>query len=314
LIEAFNMDLSAHNMRILAVFRMLRLVRLLRLFKVFHFLPELFVLVRGIGIAFRAISLVFALLGLIIYCGAIVLRTFLDGTAFGNLRFQTVPQAMGTLLLDCAMSGTRGGPLIREAYAENMVFSGLIFVFSVLTNVTVMGVLAALLVQTIKKVAEVEEEEKNIMASLEKIESFWKHVASMDETQDGYITMEGFFELLRNEKTVKLLHNMGVDPENLIFLADFVFSENMNRLSREAFNRFVLDLRVSQKSTLKDEIVTRKFMNTRLTQLSQSVADQFDLTQLSQNVADQIDVAMQEKYTVSPAVSCRNANASSLSL
>merc|ERR1719362_2532841 len=86
LTEAFGIDLSTTNMRVLGVLRMLRLVRVLRLSKMFYFLPELFVIVRGICVAFRAISLVFALLGIFIYVFAIAFRVALEGTEVGELR------------------------------------------------------------------------------------------------------------------------------------------------------------------------------------------------------------------------------------
>merc|ERR1719195_2243556 len=105
----------------------------------------------------RAISLVFILLFFVIYIGAIVFRVLLEGTSFGDRHFETVMHAMGTLLLDCALSGTRGGPLMREAYSAHPIYSLLLFAFVLLTNVTMMGLLVGLLVQTIKKVAEVEE-------------------------------------------------------------------------------------------------------------------------------------------------------------
>merc|ERR1711933_278163 len=95
--------------------------------------------------------------------GAIGFRVLLENTPMGNERFETVTQAMGTLLLDCALSGTKGGPLIREAYQEHPIYSLFMFFFALLANVTMMGVVGGLLVQTIKKVAEVEEVEKNNM-------------------------------------------------------------------------------------------------------------------------------------------------------
>jgi len=256
------------------VLRMLRLVRILRLGKVFHYLPELFAIVRGIRIAFRAIALVFALIGIFIYMAAIALRVLLADTNVGNLRFKSVPQAMATLLLDCVMSGGRGGPLMREVYSEHMICSFFLFGFSLLANVTMMGVLGALLVQVTQKVVEKGEEERSIMYSLATMDDFWKHVASRDEANDGFLTMNGFFELLSDEKTVKLLHKMTVDPETLIFLSDVVFSEHNDRMTQVEFNRFVLDLRESQNCRRKDHLVTRKFVNTRLTQLFHDFAHQ----------------------------------------
>jgi len=266
LAAALGFEVAGNNIRVLTILRMMRLVRIMRLVKLFRFMPELLVIIRGIGIALRAISLVFALLGLIVYIGAITFRVLFEDTAIGKKRFDTVTQAMGTLLLDCALSGTKGGPLMREAYQTHPFYSFLIFCFALLANVTIMGVLGGLLVQTIKKVAEVEEEEKRIFNNLATMDVFWSHLEEMDENNDGYISRVEFLNHLSQPQTLKILKQLDVDPELLVFLSDFMFEENKGRLSQEAFNQWVLDLRGSQKSTLKDHYVTRKFMMTKLTQ------------------------------------------------
>jgi len=260
LVEAFDIQVSNNNIRMFAVLRMLRLVRVLRLIKLFRFLPELLVIVRGIGVAIRAISLVFMLLFVVIYIGAIVFRVLLEGTCFGNEHFETVMHAMGTLLLDCALSGTRGGPLMRKAYVEHPIYSVLLFVFVLLTNVTMMGLLVGLLVQTIKKVAEVEEDEKQSIRNLKSMNDFWKFVENMDSDSDGFITIDEFYNLLSRREALRLLKKMDVDPESLALLSEFVFTENQGKLSQADFNQWVLDMRGTQKGTIKDHIVTRKFM------------------------------------------------------
>jgi hypothetical protein len=265
LIKLFDIQLSSNNIRMFAVFRMLRLVRVLRLIKLFRFLPELLVIVRGIGVAMRAISLVFILLFFVIYIGAIVFRVLLEGTPFGDKHFETVTHAMGTLLLDCALSGTRGGPLMREAYGAHPIYSLLLFAFVLLTNVTMMGLLVGLLVQTIKKVAEVEEEEKKQLRNRSIIDEFWKHVVAMDSNHDGYITIDEFEKLMSDRKTVKMLKTMDVDPESLVLLSDFIFAENQGRMGQEDFNQWVLDMRGSTESTRMDHIMTRKFVAMKLT-------------------------------------------------
>jgi len=219
----------------------------------------------------RAISLVFALLGLIVYMGAIAFRVLLENTSIGDTRFESVTQGMGTLLLDCALSGTKGGPLIREAYQVHPIYSFFIFCFALLANVTVMGVLGGLLVQTIKKVAEVEEEEKRIISNLETMNDFWTHLVEMDRNNDGSIAHEEFLNLVSQPQTLKLLKKMDVDPENLISLSDFMFEENKGQMSQSAFNQWVLDLRGAQKGTLRDHYVTRQFMKAKLTNLTQIV-------------------------------------------
>jgi len=264
MIKAFDMQLSDNNIRMLAVLRMLRLVRVLRLIKLFRYMPELLVIVRGIGVAIRAISMVFALLFLVIYVGAIIFRVLLEGSPLGTEHFETVMHAMGTLLLDCALSGTRGGPLMREAYSQHPIHSILIFAFVLLTNVTMMGLLVGLLVQTIKKVAEVEEDEKKEIRNKKTMHDFWRLINDVDENSDGYITIDEFHKLLSQRESVRLLKKMDVDPEGLVLLSDFVFAEGDGRLSQVDFNQWVLDMRGTQRGTIKDHIVTRKFVATKL--------------------------------------------------
>jgi len=262
-IVASGLEVTDKNIRALGVLRMLRLVRILRLVKVFRFVPELFVIIRGIGIAVRAISLVFLLLGILVYVSAVAFRLLLEATSLGALRFQNVAQAMSTLLLDCALSGTKGGPLMREAYSEHPIYAVLFFCFAVL---------AGLLVQTIKKIAEVEEEEKRSVKNQNNMDDFWKHMLEMDEDNDGFITHDEFVHLLSDRKTVRLLKKMDVDPESLISLKDFMFKEHMGHLSQKDFNNWVLDMRKTQKGTLKDHYLTRKFMAEQLSQPSMPLA------------------------------------------
>jgi len=136
-----------------------------------------------------------------------------------------------------------------------------------------MGILGGLLVQTIKKVAEVEEEEKAIIRNLETMDDFWKHVVAMDEDNDGFITVNEFFHLLSQRKTVRLLKKMDVDPEALVFLSDFVFGQKNGKLTQQEFNRWVLELRGTQKATLKDHMVTRKVIGGQVNQVLQMAAN-----------------------------------------
>jgi len=252
------------NLRMVSVFRTLRLVRMLRLIKVFQHIPELMVIVRGLGIALRAILVVLALLGLIIYVSAIIFRVLLEDTTLGATQFPTVLTSMGTLLLDGVLAGHKGAPIIREAYDQHPISSMLFFFFVLLTNVTMMGVLAGLLVQTVKTVAEVEKEEKATSHMLNMMRQFWKLLIDSDEDHDGCISEAELHKLLRHRRATKLLHKMDVDPIVLIEVMDFLFTQRGGALSQAEFNRVVLDLRGSKKATFKDHVETRKFIHTQL--------------------------------------------------
>lgn len=254
------------NLRMVSVFRTLRLVRMLRLIKVFRRIPELMVIVRGLGIALRAILVVLCLLGLIIYVSAIIFRVLLEDTELGASQFPNVLTSMGTLLLDGVLAGTRGAPIIRQAYDQHPISSMLLFCFVLLTNVTMMGVLAGLLVQTVKTVAEVEKEEKAARHMLNMMEHFWSLLIASDENNDGCISEAELHELLMDRKATKLLKKMDVDVESLIDVTDFLFTQRGGTLTQAEFNRVVLDLRGSKKATFKDHVETRKFVHSQLKQ------------------------------------------------
>jgi len=259
-----DLNIGGGNLRMLSVFRTLRLVRILRLAKVLRHIPELMVIVRGIGISLRAMIVVLALLGLIIYVNAIVFKVLMEGTSIGAARFSDVMSAMGTLLLDGALAGHKGGPVIREAWGESPVYAVLLFLFMLLANVTMMGVLTGLLVQTVKTVAEVEKEEKHVKQMRSTMETFWEAMRMADEDGDGNIDEKELHTMLENARTTKILHKMDVDVESLINLSGFIFENHGGRLNKEIFTTVVMDLRGSKKATVKDHVETRKFFSSQL--------------------------------------------------
>jgi len=254
----------------MVAFRVLRLLRVLRLARVLQHLPELMVIVRGLGIAIRAIAVVLSLLGIIVYVGAIIFRGILEGTALGAMRFPNVPTAMGTLLLDCTLSGSRGTPLIREAYQEGIWYAAALLLFVLLANVTMMGVLAGLLVQTVKTVAEVEKEEKSIRELVNTMEKLWNHVLNVDADGNETINEAEFRSLMAIRQTARILHHMDVDVEGLVNLSSFFFDQKDGSLGRKDFLKMVLDLRGSKKATVKDHVETRKFLFAELTRVIHS--------------------------------------------
>jgi len=260
----FDLNIGGGNLRMLSVFRTLRLVRILRLAKVLRHVPELMVIVRGIGISLRAMAVVLALLGLVIYVNAIVFRVLMEGTSIGERKFGDVMSAMGTLLLDGALAGHKGGPVIREAWSESPFYAVLLFLFVLLANVTMMGVLTGLLVQTVKTVAEVEKEEKQIKHMGVTMANFWHALSQADEDGDGNIDEHELHKMLEDARKLKILQKMDVDVESLVNLSSFIFEQHGGSVTQEEFTTVVMDLRGSRKATVKDHVETRKFISSTL--------------------------------------------------
>merc|ERR1712129_20954 len=259
-----GVSITGRGLKLMNVFRVLRLLRVLRLARVLQFVPELMVIVRGLGIALRAIIVVLSLLAIIIFVGAIIFRGMLEQSTLGTNRFSTVPSAMGTLMLDCTLSGARGTHLIREAYRESIWYAGMLLFFVLLANVTIMGVLAGLLVQTVKTVAEVEKEEKSVKDLISTMEELWRWVLQHDTDNSGTIDEREFNRLLAIKETALIFSTMGVDVEGMVNVSGFIFDQHGGHMGRRDFLNMVLDLRGGKKATVKDHMETRKFVKGEL--------------------------------------------------
>jgi len=252
------------------VLRLMRLMRVLRLVRLLHHVPQLMVIIRGLGMALRSVACVLALLLLFIYAGGIVGRGLFEGSAFGNEWFPTVLVSMGTLMLECTLSGSRGTALIREAHAEHPAYALLLLLFVLLANVTMMGILAGILVQTVRTVAEVEREEKSVRDLVKTMESLWNMVSQNDQDQDGKISWDEFAKMITGRDTARIMRAMDVDVEGLLNVASFVFDQYHGRMGREEFLQMVLDLRGNKKATVKDHMETRKFIHSQIQHLGRN--------------------------------------------
>jgi len=262
--------LTGGGVKLIVIFRVLRLLRILRLARVLQHLPELMVIIHGLSRALRAIAVVLLLLGIVVYVGAIVFTAAFDGSTFGKEWFPDVPTSMGTLLLDCTLSGARGTGLMRAAWKQHPLSGMMVLGFVLTANLTMLGVLTGLLVQTVKTVAEVEKEEKSVRTLVDSLDYLWRHVLTHDYDCNSVIDLDEFKDLLSLKQTATLMRSLDVDVEGLAGVCAFVFEQNQGSLGRQQFLQMVLDLRNSQKATVKDHIETRKFMEGAVCSLSPS--------------------------------------------
>lgn len=246
----------------LRLFRLMRLSRLLRILRVF---PELMVLVKGVAVACKPTFYVLCLLLCGSYAFAIVLTQLSANTQFHEFYFSTVPMSMYHLL----MTGTSMDTLAewdRLILAESPLCLFLALGFVAFANVLILNVLTGVMTEVMGQVAANEREERVTQMVLETVQDCMKR---LDRDKDAKISYQEFCQILEFPHTLKSLQGLGVNPIDLITLAEEVFLEDglPIELDFDAFMEFIVDLRTCNGATLKD---IKRFWMTMLPKLDRT--------------------------------------------
>eukprot|EP00747_Dinoflagellata_sp_TGD_P142926 gnl/TRDRNA2_/TRDRNA2_176311_c0_seq5.p1 gnl/TRDRNA2_/TRDRNA2_176311_c0~~gnl/TRDRNA2_/TRDRNA2_176311_c0_seq5.p1 ORF type:complete len:505 (+),score=109.29 gnl/TRDRNA2_/TRDRNA2_176311_c0_seq5:214-1515(+) len=236
------------NTAILRLFRLLRLSRLLRMLKS---LPELMILIKGMATAMKSVSYVICLLVIITYVFAIAfVQLAPDGGYIADQFFAHVPLAMYSLLIYGTFLDNLAD-FCNAIRAESEIGMVLALLFIYFACMTVMNMLIGVLCEVITAVAETEKEERITSLVKEKMSNI---VTGLDTDYNGKISYKEFTRILHIPEALVALQEVGVDPCGLVDFADLFFLEDGEYIELE-FGRFmemVLDLRGSNKSTVKD--------------------------------------------------------------
>ncbi|OLP83250.1 Sodium channel protein type 11 subunit alpha [Symbiodinium microadriaticum] len=153
----FRMDAGTSTMVMLRMLRLVKLCRLTRLAKLLRAVPELVIIMKGIGYASRSVSVFFMFWIIISYAFAIGIRQLTDNTEVGLMFFPSVPEAMNTLLLQGLFPEST--ELISAISGGSSWFLWPITVFFLsLVSLTVMYMLVGVLVDVVHVVASVEKD------------------------------------------------------------------------------------------------------------------------------------------------------------
>merc|ERR1712008_551225 len=116
------------------------------------------------------------------------------------------------------------------------------------------GVLAGLLVQTVKMVAEAEKEEKSVKELVKTMEALWNYALKHDVDNSGTIDEMEFRNIISVKETAQILRKMNVDVEGMVGVSGFIFEQHGGKLAKKDFMNMVLGLRGTQNSTVKDHM------------------------------------------------------------
>lgn len=246
-----------------SVLRLARLIKLVRIAKLAHLLvaiPELLILIKGMAMATRSVLVTLGLLVIVIYIFGIIFTQLTMDTDLGDKYYATVRKSMATLLLH----GCFGEDLPRVANdtggdlpGGSLPLAVALMIFVLLASMTVMNMLVGVLVDVVSTVSKVEKEE--ISVNLVK-NHLMQIIDSLDGNKNGAISKLEFEALLEKPKAARALQDVGVDVVALIDLEDYLFSEE-GELPVAEFMETVLQLRGSNRATVRDVVDLRKVMS-----------------------------------------------------
>jgi len=249
-----------------SIFRLIRLVKLSRMTRLMRALPELMILIKGLRLAVRSVTLTFMVLLFLIYIVAIMLRMLTSDTSVGDRYYSSVPRAFYTLLIYSVIPDMI--PMMDALSDEKWYLGAVFFVFLLLVALTMMNMLIGLLCDNVKSVSAQEQE----ALDLNFVETIMRQILfSLDSNHDGMITKVEFLNILHNQEVFTALQRIGVDVLGLLDHADFIFEsedidgvEEARRLSFEQFMSVVVSLRGANIATVRDIMDLRKFLHVRL--------------------------------------------------
>lgn len=275
-----------------AILRLFRLMRLTRMVRMLRAHPELLILVKAMVAASRSVLYVLCLLLLGTYVFAIALRQLSVNFDYGQTYFSTVPSSMYYLL----MSGTFMDNLNAWAdaiLAESGFCLALSLVFVLFANVLALNLLTGLLTQVISRAAETERTERSAQILVETIQECMQ----MDTDGDGKISFKEFERIWDIPRAVRSLAEVGVDPIGLVEYAEHMFFKDGQPIQLEFYDfmELVLDLRGSNRATLKDLKVLWKQVCPKLARTGKDIQEARDeMTQDAARLEGKIGLVVQE--------------------
>lgn len=259
-----------------SMLRMLRLVKLTRLSRISRLLrsvPELAIIVKAIGLSARSVCVFFALWLVLIYVFAITLRQLTSGTEFGEAYFQSVPQAMDTLLLDGILADY--APLMHAIPPGHFIEWGLILFFILLASITIMYMLVGVLVEVVGVLAHAEKETMNVsfIAS-----SLRKKMEQQGHDQESELSRSELQDILLDPEITEVLQSVQVDLVALMELVNIAYEDaekNGGSMTFEKIVSLVLNGRGHNTASVKDTSELLRILKQIIIQRTSEMSEKF---------------------------------------
>merc|ERR1719161_2355403 len=212
------------------------------------------VMAKGITVAFRSVVVTLFMLLIVLYMFGVAFTQLTDGQPSGDKYFSRVSNSMISLLIHGIL--LEGVPPFFEAICQDGWLNGAVYLLFVLVAPwTILNMLVGVLVETVQAVSSCEREEMRVALTRERLLIMLRNLAP--DKINPTVSKTEFHELLSTPEAARALAQMDVDVVGLVDLYDFIFENNVE-LDFHEFLEVVIQLRGSNKATVRDIVDLRK--------------------------------------------------------
>jgi len=296
-----GLELSANGLggaAILRILRLLRLSRMSRMARLLRSVPELMILLKGIGQASSSCCWTATLLILATYVWALALKQLTAGQhpELQELYFSSIPTGMYNLMMTgCFMKGF--DITMKALKAESALCAGIYFLFVIFSGITIMKMLTGMLCKVINAIAASETEKMSVGFAQDELLDVMIEMGFTDAADPRHVdfenlvvTPEAFNQMLRNPKALEAFTQIGIDVVGLPTAMDFIFPQQEDDDAGKPdkqnwehthahqsilfadFMEHILMLRGSNNATVKDVVDIRKFVRHELLEVERNLA------------------------------------------
>eukprot|EP00930_Biecheleria_cincta_P090010 TRINITY_DN7936_c0_g1_i1.p1 TRINITY_DN7936_c0_g1~~TRINITY_DN7936_c0_g1_i1.p1 ORF type:complete len:868 (+),score=190.93 TRINITY_DN7936_c0_g1_i1:7-2610(+) len=280
-ITAAKIDVTSGGIVDISFVKLLKLVkimRLSRLAKLLRTVPELVIIMKGIGFAARSVFVFVLFWMVVIYMFAILLTELTRDLDIGADRFPTVTKSMNTLLLAGVIPDQTG--LVNEMGDSVWYLWPIIVCFVLLCSLTIMYMLVGVLVDVVGMIASSEKEAMTVQYVASSLRELMEELGY---ELDAGIPRDEFTKLLLEPEVTRVIAGIGADVIVLVDMLDIIY-EDVARNGGDGLNfqdlvEIVLNMRGANPATVKDVKeqlrVTKQMLNATGDKLMRKMSGEF---------------------------------------
>lgn len=204
----------------LRLLRLMKLGRIGRVARVLKFFPEIFMMIKSIIAAMRAVLVTFGFLLFLLYIFAIIFKSRAANSDIEEL-FPNIFASMWQLLLNGAFMDNVGDTM-EAIWESEQGLAAVFLLFIFLSNLTVLNMLIGVICEVANNVSTKEREMAAEKALSKDLKEF---LECFDTNQDGLIGVKEFELLVGNPDVKLMLERHEVDVDVIVSLKDAIFMD-----------------------------------------------------------------------------------------